>query len=124
MEFYRCKHCGNIIAYVKKSGVAVVCCGEPMQQISENTVDAAHEKHIPNISREGMKIKIQVGSVAHPMEAAHYIEWIAIETTNGNQRKVLMPGDKPEAEFYVAEDTKITKAYAYCNLHGLWSIEL
>ena len=122
MEFYKCNRCGNIIAYAKKSGVAVVCCGEPMQQISENTVEASHEKHIPVVARDGMKITVNVGSVAHPMEAAHYIEWIAIETDNGNQRKVLNPGDSPEAVFYVAEDTKLIKACAYCNLHGLWSV--
>ena len=122
MEFYRCKHCGNIIAYAKKSGVTVTCCGESMQQIAENTVEASHEKHIPSINREGMKITIQVGSVAHPMENTHYIELIAIETDNGNQRKVLNPGDKPEAEFYVSENTRLIKACAYCNLHGLWSV--
>lgn len=124
MEFYRCRHCGNIIAFVKKSGVPVICCGEEMQKITENTVEASTEKHLPVIKREGTKVVVTVGSIEHPMEEKHYIEWIALETKAGNQRKVLKPGQKPQAIFYVAEDDEILKAYEYCNIHGLWSTSL
>ena len=121
MEFYRCRHCGNIIAYANKSGVKVMCCGEEMGLLTENTTDAAMEKHVPVIKREGMKVEVTIGSVEHPMEEKHYIQWIALETKNGNQRVILHPGDKPQAVFYVAEDDGVIKAYEYCNLHGLWS---
>ena len=123
MEFYKCKHCGNIIAFVHKSGVPVVCCGENMQRITENTVDAAQEKHVPVIIRENNKVIVKIGSIEHPMLPEHHIEWIALETKNGNQRKILNIEDKPEAVFYVAPDDEIIKAYEYCNLHGLWSIK-
>lgn len=121
MEFYICKHCGNIIAYTNRSGVKVKCCGEEMQRIEENTVDASLEKHVPVIERDGGKVVVKIGSVEHPMIEAHYIQWIALETKQGNQRKVLKPGDKPEAVFYIADDDEVIKAFEYCNLHGLWS---
>ena len=124
MEFYRCKNCGNMIAFTHKSGVPVICCGEQMKVVSENTVDAAVEKHVPVVERKGMTITVTVGSVAHPMVAEHYIEWIALQSKAGNQRKVLQPGSEPRAEFYIAEDDEVIKAYAYCNLHGLWSVSL
>ncbi|MBR2137196.1 MAG: desulfoferrodoxin [Alphaproteobacteria bacterium] len=121
MEFYKCNHCGNIVAYVQKSGVNVVCCGENMGKIVENTVEASVEKHVPEIVRHGTVVHVKVGSVDHPMEEKHYIQWIALETKAGNQRKVLQAGDRPEANFYVAQDDEVLKVYAYCNLHGLWS---
>jgi len=124
MEFYRCRHCGNTIAFVKKSGVPVICCGEEMQKITENTVEASTEKHLPVIKREGSKVTVTVGSIEHPMEEKHYIEWIALETRAGNQRKVLQPGQKPQAVFYIAEDDEVIKAYEHCNIHGLWSTSL
>lgn len=121
MEFYICKHCGNIIAYLNKSGVKVHCCGEEMQKIEPNTVEAAHEKHIPVIERNANKVTVKISTVEHPMIPAHYIQWIALETKQGNQRKILSPNDKPQAEFYIAEDDEVIGAYEYCNLHGLWS---
>lgn len=123
MKFYRCRHCGNIIAYVHESGVKVVCCGEEMTQISENTTDAATEKHVPVIVRNGGKVEVNIGSIDHPMLPEHHIEWIALETKAGNQRKILQPGEAPHAVFYIAEDDEVIKAYEYCNLHGLWSAE-
>ena len=120
LKFFVCKHCGNIIAYAHDSGVKVACCGEPMQQLVPNTIDAAVEKHVPVVSVDGHCVKVSVGSAAHPMIAAHYIEWIALQTTSGNQRKLLKPEDKPEACFAVCEGDKVEAAYAYCNLHGLW----
>jgi superoxide reductase len=123
MKFYVCAHCGNIIAYAHESGVPVVCCGEKMKELVPNTVDAAKEKHVPVISVNGNTVSVAVGSVAHPMAAEHFIEWIALETVQGNQRKVLKPGDKPEAVFALAEGDSVVAAYAYCNLHGLWKAE-
>jgi len=120
MKFYRCKHCGQIIAKVKDTKVPVICCGEPMSEIIPSSTDAAIEKHVPVISKEGNKVIVKVGSVEHPMVDAHYIEWIALETKLGNQRKALKPGDKPEVCFSLCENDEIIKAYAYCNLHSLW----
>jgi len=123
MKFYICKHCGNIIAYVKSSGVPVVCCGEKMSEIIPNTTDAAQEKHVPVIEVSGQKVTVKVGSVEHPMTEAHYIQWIALETKEGNQRKELKPEGKPVAEFTMCEGDEVVAAYAYCNLHGLWKAD-
>ncbi len=120
MKFYRCKHCGQIVAIVKKTGVPIICCGEPMEEIVPGTTDAAVEKHVPVYSVEGSKVKVTVGSVEHPMQSEHYIEWIALKTASGNQRKALKPGDKPEAEFAIVEGDSVEAVYAYCNLHSLW----
>ncbi|MCB9498898.1 MAG: desulfoferrodoxin [Bacillales bacterium] len=123
MKFYVCKHCGNIISYLKESGVKVVCCGEKMTELIPNSTEAATEKHIPVIAVNGNHVKVTVSTTLHPMIEAHYIEWIALETETGNQRKVLKPGDAPVAEFEIVEGDKVVAAYAYCNLHGLWKSE-
>lgn len=120
LKFYRCEHCGNIIAYVKSSGVPVVCCGEKMKELVPGTTDAAVEKHVPVYTVEGNVVTVKVGSVAHPMLEEHSIEWIALQTNKGNQRKVLKPGEAPEARFYLAEGEEVEAVYEYCNLHGLW----
>jgi len=120
MKLYICKHCGNIITKLVDSGVPVVCCGEKMQELVPNTVDAAVEKHVPVVTRKGNEVTVKVGAVAHPMIEKHYIEWIVLETKGGTQRKNLKPEDKPEAVFYVSENDEVVEAYAYCNLHGLW----
>ena len=101
LKFYVCKHCGNIIAFAKNSGVPVVCCGEKMQQLLPNTTDAAQEKHVPVVTIAGDKVVVNVGSVAHPMTEEHHIEWIALQTKSGNQRKTLKPGEAPEACFKI-----------------------
>ena len=119
-KFFICETCGNIIAMVKPSGVPVVCCGKPMKQIVPNTTDAAQEKHVPVWTREGNLVKVQVGSVAHPMVAAHYIEWVSLQTKAGNQRKALAPEQAPEVTFALTEGDEVEAVYAYCNLHGLW----
>ena len=119
-KFYVCKHCGNIYAAVKESGVKVKCCGEDMTLIVPGTVDASKEKHIPVYKKEGNKVTVTVGSVIHPMEEAHYIEWISIQTKQGNQRKVLNPGQEPVVCFCVCEGDEVEAVDAYCNLHGLW----
>ncbi|MBQ8921219.1 MAG: desulfoferrodoxin [Oscillospiraceae bacterium] len=92
-------------------------------EIIPNTVDAAREKHVPVIARDGQTVTVTVGSVAHPMQENHYIGWILLETANGQERKVLSPGEEPAAQFYAAEDDTVLAAYAYCNLHGLWMAE-
>ncbi len=123
MKFYVCAHCGNIITFVKDSGVPVMCCGEKMQEIIPGTVDAAVEKHLPVVSVEGSQVTVQVGSVEHPMLPEHFIEWIVLETSTGSQMKALTPGEKPQAVFALADGEKAVAAYAYCNLHGLWKTE-
>jgi superoxide reductase len=123
MKFYLCTHCGNIVTYMKESGVPVVCCGEKMKEIVPGSVDAAVEKHLPVLSAEGNAVTVRVGSVEHPMKPEHLIEWIVLETKQGFQRKTLKPGEKPEAVFALAGGDAAVAAYAYCNLHGLWKTE-
>ena len=122
-KFYICKHCGNLIGMIKDSGVPVVCCGEPMKALIPNTVDASGEKHLPVVSVEGDVLKVNIGSVDHPMIPEHYIEWIYVETDQGGHRKALKPGDAPSAVFHLG-DEKAAAVYAYCNLHGLWMTSL
>lgn len=118
-KFYICKHCGNIITFAKASGAPVSCCGEPMTELIANTTEAATEKHIPVVERDGMKVTVRIGEVDHPMIEEHFIEWIALETDDELILKKLTPADPPKAEFTVAENKKIT-AFAYCNIHSLW----
>lgn len=120
MKFFVCEHCGNIIAYVKDSGVPVMCCGQKMKEIIPGTVEASTEKHIPVVSVEGNVVNVTVGAVEHPMAEEHFIEWIAVHTKQGNQRKILKPGEKPAAQFALVDGDEFIAAYAYCNLHGLW----
>ena len=110
LKFYKCKHCGNIIAVVKASGAPISCCGEKMTEIVPGTTDAAVEKHVPVVEIKDGKVIVTVGEVAHPMAPEHYIEWIAISTDQGNQRKI----------FALCDGENFEAAYAYCNLHGLW----
>ncbi len=123
MEFYRCKHCGQIIEVVQGTGVPVICCGEPMEKLVPGTSDGAYEKHVPVIEVNGSIVTVSVGSVEHPMMEAHYIQWIALQTKEGFQRKVLKPGEAPKAVFALTEGDQVEAAYEYCNLHGLWKAE-
>lgn len=120
MKFYRCAHCGKIVAIVKETGVPVICCGEAMQEIVPGSVDAAVEKHVPVYEVKDNKVIVTVGSTEHPMLPEHYIEWIALETKQGNQRKALKPGEEPKACFALCEGDEVVAVYAYCNLHSLW----
>lgn len=120
MKFYRCSVCGKIIAMVNEVKTDTICCGTPMTEIEANTVDASKEKHVPVFKVKDNTVTVAVGSAEHPMEAAHYIEWIAIETEKGNQRKCLKPGDEPKACFKLCDGDNVKAVYAYCNLHGLW----
>lgn len=119
-KFFICKHCGNIIAIVESSGVPIKCCGENMSEIIPGTVDASKEKHIPVVRIDGTKVIVTVGSVEHPMLDEHYIQWISLQTKQGNQRKALTPGNPPEVCFSICPSDEVECAYAYCNLHGLW----
>ncbi len=121
VKFYRCKVCGKIIAIVQDTGVPTICCGERMEQIIPGTTDAAVEKHVPVITVNGNIVEVKVGSVEHPMQPEHFIEWIALSTKQGNQRKELKPGDAPVAKFAIVDGDEVVAAYAYCNLHSLWS---
>lgn len=120
MKYYICEHCGNIIEYVKETGVPVMCCGQKMTELIPGTSDGAHEKHVPVVKVNGDKVVVEVGTVEHPMVEAHYIQWIAIETTKGSQKIKLEYTDKARAEFKLADGEKFVAAYEYCNLHGLW----
>ena len=120
MKFYVCEHCGNIIVKVKDSKVPVFCCGEKMKELVPGSTDAATEKHVPVVTVSGNKVNVVVGSVEHPMLDVHYIEWIILETTKGFHKYDLKPGEKPSAEFVLAEGEEVVCAYEYCNLHGLW----
>ena len=119
-KFYICEHCGNIMAAVKGSGVPVKCCGQNMTEIIPGTVEASAEKHIPVWKVEGSKVVVNVGSIDHPMQPEHYIEWVSIQTKQGNQRKQLKPGDAPTVCFSLCEGDEVVAVYAYCNLHSLW----
>ena len=123
MEFYKCNHCGNIIAYVKNNGVRVKCCGSDMIELVANSTDASEEKHVPVYSREGKYLHVSVGGGGHPQTKEHHIEWIALVTKNGNQRKVLNSEGEAKASFLIEEDDEVKEVYAYCNLHGLWTIK-
>jgi len=123
-KFYKCKACGQIVAAVEKKACPVKCCGEAMEEITANTVDAAKEKHVPVVTVEGNIVKVAVGSVEHPMTDAHLIQWVCLETSQGMQRKILTPADKPYAEFALTDGDKAVAAYEYCNLHGLWKADI
>ncbi len=119
LQIYKCEICGNIVEMLHAGEGELVCCGAPMKLFQENTVDAAKEKHIPVIEKIEGGFRVKVGSVAHPMEDKHYIEWIEAITEDGKvYRQFLHPGETPEAVFKI-DASKIT-AREYCNLHGLW----
>lgn len=122
-KFYLCEHCGNIVTMVKDAGVPVMCCGQKMKEITPGTTDAAVEKHVPVVKVEGNLVKVSVGSTEHPMMPEHYIEWVVLQTKQGEQRKALKPGEKPEVSFALCEGDEVEAVYAYCNLHSLWKAQ-
>jgi len=119
-EVYRCEVCGNIVEVLHGAGGKLVCCGQPMTLQNENTVDAAKEKHVPVIQRSPAGVTVKVGSVAHPMEEKHWIQWIELIAGERVYRRYLQPGDKPEATFPPVEAGVALVAREYCNLHGHW----
>lgn len=123
-KFLLCRRCGNLIEMINESGVTPICCGTDMNELTPNSVEAATEKHIPVVEIDGNIAKVTVGSTLHPMEEAHYIEWIYLETSIGIKRVKLNPKEEPIASFALLEEETVISAYAYCNLHGLWIKEL
>lgn len=117
VSFYRCNHCGNLVAFIKESGVPVICCGEAMLKLEANVTDAATEKHVPVINHKESEVQVSVGSVLHPMLPEHSIEWIACVAGDKVELRYLEPGVEPSAHF---DDVSSGTIYAYCNLHGLW----
>ncbi len=120
MQVYHCDLCGNIVEVLHPGEAALVCCGRPMDLYAENTVDASKEKHVPVIEKVEGGIKVKVGSVPHPMEEKHYIEWIEVIADGKVCRKMLSPGDKPEAVFACCCETEKVTVRELCNIHGLW----
>ncbi len=118
LQVYKCEVCGNIVEVLHGGVGELVCCGQPMSLLSENTVDASKEKHLPVIEKVAGGYKVKVGAVAHPMEEKHHIEWIELLADNKAYRQFLKPGDAPEAVFAV--DATQVSAREFCNLHGLW----
>jgi len=118
LQIYKCGVCGNMVEVVHVGGGELVCCGQPMIEQVENSVDASKEKHVPVMEKTAAGILVKIGSVPHPMEEKHYIEWIELVDGDKVCRKSLKPGDKPEALFEVKADNPLARAY--CNLHGLW----
>jgi superoxide reductase len=118
LQVYKCQVCGNMVEVIHASGGELVCCGQPMTLLKAGSTDAAAEKHVPVVKKTADGYKITVGSVAHPMEDKHYIEWIQIIADGKSYRKFLEPGQVAEASFAI-EAQKVT-AREYCNLHGLW----
>jgi len=118
LGIYKCKICGNVVEVLHAGGGDLSCCGAPMEQLVENTVDAAKEKHIPVVEKVDGGYKVSVGSVAHPMTEEHYIEWIELIVGDACYRQFLNSGDAPEAVFAVSGDSVTVRAY--CNLHGVW----
>ena len=118
LEVYKCELCGNIVEVLHGGGGELVCCGEAMGHLKENTVDAAKEKHVPVVEKVAGGVNVKVGDVAHPMEEKHYIEWIEIIVDGKAHRQFLNPGEAPEATFQIEADNVVAREY--CNLHGLW----
>ena len=118
LQIYKCDACGNIVEVIHGGDGELVCCGEPMKLFVENTVDAAKEKHVPVVEEVAEGVKVSVGSVPHPMEEQHYIEWVEVVVDGKAYREFLKPGDTPEAVFNI-KGRGVT-AREYCNLHGLW----
>ena len=122
-KFYICEHCGNIVGMIHNAGVPMMCCGQKMTKLEAGLVEASHEKHIPVVTVEGNTVRVNVGSVTHPMSEEHHIAWIYLQTNRGGQRKCLDVTGAPEVTFALADETPVA-VYAYCNLHGLWKTEL
>lgn len=121
LEIYKCEVCGNIVEVVQGGAGQLVCCGKPMRLMVENTTDAAKEKHVPVVEKTADGYRVSVGSVPHPMEEKHYIEWIELVADEKIYRQFLSPGTEPVAVFPVAADSVFAREY--CNLHGLWKGE-
>jgi len=121
LAIYKCEVCGNIVEVVHEGGGELVCCGQPMKLFAENSTDAAKEKHVPVVEKTANGYKVSVGSVLHPMQETHYIEWVELMADGIAYRQFLKPGAEPVATFCIAAQN--VSAREYCNLHGLWKGE-
>ena len=122
-KFYVCPHCGNIVEMVNDAGEKPFCCGQKMNELVPGSVDASHEKHVPDVKVGEDVVEVNVGSVNHPMEEVHWIEWVQLVSDKGSYRKWLNPGEAPNVKFLLNGEKPLA-VYAYCNLHGLWKKEL
>lgn len=122
-KYMRCSVCGQIVELVKDTGVGLICCGEPMEEIHPRTEDPVFgEKHVPVYKVADNKVVVQIGTILHPSTTDHYIEWIVLETTKGSQTRTLKPGDSPAALFALEDGEQVKAVYAYCNIHSLWKV--
>ena len=122
-KFYICRHCGNLVHMIHDAGVPMMCCGQNMDELLPNTVEAGGEKHLPAVTVEDGAVHVNVGSINHPMIPEHYIEWIYVQTENSGHLKMRKPGDDPSTAVCLGDDKPLA-VYAYCNLHGLWMTEV
>lgn len=122
-KFYGCKRCANLVELIHDAGVPVFCCGEEMYLIEPGVIDASQEKHIPVISVDGNTVKVNVGSIEHPMTDEHSIQWVCLQTDKGSHRKELEIGKAPVVSFGLNGEVPIA-VYAFCNLHGLWKASI
>jgi len=120
MKFYKCASCAKLLSVIDDAPCTPRCCGEAMKELVANTTDGAKEKHVPVFEVKDGVVCVQVGSVAHPMQAEHFIDFVALRTKSGCQIKKLHPGEEPKACFAVLPDDEVLGVYEYCNLHGLW----
>ena len=123
VKFYVCPHCGNLVEMVQDSGVKPVCCGQKMHELIPGSVDASAEKHVPDVRLSDSMVEVNVGSINHPMEDVHWIEWVQLVTDKGSYRKHMHPGEAPNVKFLLSGEKPLA-VYAYCNLHGLWKKDL
>ncbi|MBQ6841835.1 MAG: desulfoferrodoxin [Firmicutes bacterium] len=123
VTFYICNNCGNLVQVIEKGGPTPSCCGEPMQKLVPNTVDASQEKHVPVVEMGVDKVKVTIGSVAHPMTEPHYIGWLYLQYPHGGELAYLDVTGEPEHTFILGGEKPVA-VYAYCNLHGLWKTEI
>ena len=119
-QIYKCVVCGNVVEVNYAGAGELVCCNQPMNLLTENTEEAATEKHVPVVKKIDGGVKVHVGEIAHPMEEDHFIEWIEVLSAGKSQKIFLQPGDQPEAVFAVEGDEFTVRVY--CNLHGLWKV--
>lgn len=122
-KFYVCEICGNFVGKIYDAAPKMTCCGQEMKELVANSVEASVEKHIPVVTCENDVLVVNIGSIDHPMEEAHYIDLVYVDTKKGGQKKHLKGQSKPRAEFVFVDDEPVA-VYAYCNIHGLWKTDI
>jgi superoxide reductase len=126
MKHFVCRGCGNLVATINYSGIRLLCCAGPLDEVVPNSVDASREKHLPVLNIKDGEVRVTVGPAdnQHPMQSDHAVAWVCLVTDRGSQRKILSPNGKAEAVFRICEGERVLKVFAYCNIHGLWVTEL